>query len=102
MVKKSYVVNALTYKDGTIVVTSDEIEGLVMEVNSRDELNEELVYLGKILLMANHGLTEDDLLNVQYIVNTKETTNNRSNKPSGPHVYIQEHPRRPRRLVAAA
>ena len=99
MVKKSYVVNALTYKDGTIVVTSDEIEGLVMEVNSRDELNEELMYLGKILLMANHGLTEDDLLNVQYIVNMKETRNNRSNKPNGPHVYIQEHPRR---LVAAA
>ena len=91
MAKVRYVVNALVYTDGTIVVTSDEIKGLVMEVNSYDELKEELIYLGKVLLMGNHGLTEDDLLNVEYIVKMKET-NNRASPSNGPRVYIQENP----------
>ena len=92
MVKTMYTVNALSYKDGTIVVTSDEIKGLFMEVNSYDELKKELMYLGGVLLIGNHGLTEDDLLNVEYIVKMKEAKNSKS-LSNGPRVYIQEDPR---------
>ena len=95
MVKESYTVNVLSYKDGTMVATSDDIQGLVMEINSYDELKRELQYLCPSLLMNNHGLTEDELLNIviNVIVRNKETQDNSSpSKPNGPYFYIQENP----------
>lgn len=62
-----YTVNLL-FCDGVIVVSSDDIIGLHLEVGSMNELKAELTYVGAYLLVNNHGLTKEDLSDVEIAV----------------------------------
>ena len=64
MLKKEFTVDVTLFNNGTLVATSKDILGLVLEVDSFDELREELLTICPILLVENHGLTEDDFENV--------------------------------------
>ena len=56
--------DVLLFEDGTLVATSKDISGLVLEVNSFDELREELLTICPILLIENHGIKKSEIQNV--------------------------------------
>ena len=61
-------VDVRLYRDGTIVATSADIRGFVLEVPSFDELIAETQRVGERLLQTNHGLGADDMANVAYVL----------------------------------
>lgn len=68
LVAHTYMVDALVHDDGIMTVTSDEIDGLVLEVDSLGRLSTELRALAPELLKANHGLSDEAAKAAQYQV----------------------------------
>lgn len=62
--KLQFTVDVLLFEDGTLVATSKDISGLVLEVRSFDELREELLKICPILLIENHGIRNSEIQNV--------------------------------------
>ena len=92
MLKREFTVDVVLHKSGTLVATSKDISGLVLEVNSFDELREEILTICPVLLVENHGFEEIECRNVLIRANViKESKyTNPSSKPCLPALIIQE------------
>ncbi len=56
-----FSIPVLAYSDGTLAVVNSDITGLVIEVNSFDELLVELPRVADRLLRSNHKLTDEEI-----------------------------------------
>ena len=66
MARYEYAVHVRALKRSKLfVATSPDIRGLVLEVKSVDELHTELLRVTERLLKTNHGLTDEQIANVQ-------------------------------------
>ncbi len=61
----TFSIPVLAHKDGTLAVVDSDIKGLILEVNSIKELLEELPRIASRLLQLNHGLTEEEIPQVE-------------------------------------
>lgn len=57
----TFSIPVLAYPDGTLAVVDSDIAGLVIEVNSFDELLIELPRVADRLLRSNHKLTDEEI-----------------------------------------
>ena len=58
---RTYSVTISVYEDGTLTITDSDITGLIIEVNSTEELFAELPRVASELLRLNHGLTDKEI-----------------------------------------
>ena len=91
--KLQFTVDVLLFEDGTLVVTSKEISGLVLEAKSFDELREELLNICPILLMENHGIRISEIQNVliKADVRREDSQIMPRSEPNYPTLVVQEY-----------
>ena len=72
-----------------LTATSPDIRGLVLEVDSLDELQTELLWVSERLLRSNHGLTDAQIAEVQLNV-TLQNDDELSASPSRPRILLED------------
>ena len=75
-------VDVRLYRDGTIVATSNDIRGFVLEVSSFDELIAETQRIGERLLRTNHGMRPEQLANSAFALRARWVEDDGA--PAGP------------------
>lgn len=61
MKQHEYTATVFTYPNGRLAVHGNSIQGLVLEIDSIDEMRSELLRIVPILLRANHGLNDEEV-----------------------------------------
>ncbi|MCY3595243.1 MAG: DUF1902 domain-containing protein [Bacteroidetes bacterium] len=64
MDQHEYMATVYIYPDGRMAVHGNSLRGLVLEVDTIDEMRSELLRLVPILLRDNHGLNDSEIANV--------------------------------------
>ena len=86
MSQREFTVPLFIYDDGRLAVHGSEIRGLVIEVDTFDEVREELLRLVPALLRSNHGLTEEEIAHVSLCVSLRDMEEDAVvSKPCAPH-----------------
>ena len=65
---REFTVDVSLYDNGRIGASSTDIRGLVLECDSWSEMRDELLRVGPELLKSNHGLTDEDIASVTFVV----------------------------------
>ena len=58
-----FTVKLIVDEDGIIMAQGEDIQGLVLETKSMEEMSKELVRLIPRLLRSNHNLSDDEIAN---------------------------------------
>ena len=61
MERNDYTATVFLYPDGRMGVVGDTIRGLILEVDTYEEMRSELLRLVPILLRANHGRNDEEI-----------------------------------------
>lgn len=85
---REFHVDVRLYRDGTIVATSADIRGFVLEVSSFDALIAETQRVGERLLQTNHGLSGDDMANVAYVLRARWVNDDGAPARAGHHPSV--------------
>ena len=72
-----------------LIATSPDLRGLVLEVDSLDELQTELLWVSERLLRSNHGLADAQIAEVQLNV-TLQNDDELSASPPRPRILIDD------------
>ena len=73
-----------------LIATSPDIRGLVLETASVEELHRELLLVAPELLKMNHGLTDEQIANVQLNVTLKERSGKRMHTRRPPRILFDD------------
>lgn len=67
-----YTATVYTYPNGRMAVHGDNVRGLVLEVDSIDEMRSELLRLVPILLRDNHELNDEEIANATLVLSLQD------------------------------
>lgn len=102
MSQAEYMTPFFIYEDGTFAVHGGDIQGLVVEADTLDELRSELRRIAPRLLRSNHGLTDDEIAqaSLRLVLCEAEdaegvvaTVNPESIAPQPPRLFWEDSPR---------
>ena len=99
MSQHEYIIPLFIYDDGRFAVHGSDIRGLVLEVDTLDEIRVELQHLAPQLLRSNHGLTDEEIAQVSLCVVLRDEGEDaakpasKSCAPQSPKLFWEDNPR---------
>ncbi len=79
-----YTATVYTYPNGRMAVHGNNIRGLILEVDSIDEMRSELLRLVPILLRDNHGLNDEETANAILVLSLQDAPAEDTDRVSRP------------------
>ena len=84
MEQHKYTATVYTYPNGRMGVHGNNLRGLVLEVDSVDEMRSELLHLVPILLRDNHKLSEEEIANAILLLSLQDASSEDADMVSHP------------------
>ncbi len=84
MEQHKYTATVYTYPNGRMGVHGNNLRGLVLEVDSVDEMRSELLHLVPILLRDNHKLSEEEIANAILLLSLQDASSEDADLVSHP------------------
>ena len=98
MSQHEYTTPLFIHEDGTLAVHGGDIQGLVVEAQTLDEMRSELIRLAPRLLRSNHGLTDEEIADASLRLVLREVEEAaqpvpKSRTPQAPRLLWEDNPR---------